>query len=488
MSYKWLVSHGVFVPSLVLRLISKYFRKWADYSQDIDLPIVIVFDEMQNIYQRLKDERLYRVCKHVLAEYMCNSNQANKNSQADRLLIIPAYAGTLTPNMVLFDPTDYDNHLLPLPPLVPLDVKNTIQALCHTKNINYEQLAHPWLWRYFLVLGSVPRHLNVAFDTTISRLKEYKIPICDKIVDDIIFATDDSIHAMIKKDDQETYTGSVEHDRELVDCVLSGRELNKEIPWVSRMIIAGKLYFSDSNVYLPHRYFLELLCEYMFDTLHLLNYIPNLQNQVDWEQFKIMDLTALALRINGMVTSQKVTFSVSDLFPGCVFNDSVQHPIVKLQKVTVEYLAENLLNDGSKKSFKTTNGNVTGKSRYMYVFKAEKGQEAADGVLFLRNADTNEKDVAVFIQYNCIPTTLATWYKNMEEVVGTKYKDCHCYYVYSCNYLAPKSTENPIARNGCENIVVLYIDKMAAETPNMRPLYSSLIVEQFMLKGDTVLA
>lgn len=338
-------------------------------------------------------------------------------------------------------------------------------------------------------MGSIPRHLHNAFDTTISRLKEYKTPICDGIVRDIIYATDANIHSMIKKDDNHTYTDSIEHDRELIDCVVSGRELNKEIPWVSSMIAAGKLYFSKSNVYLPHRYFLELLHENMFNTLYLWNYIPDLQNKADWEQFKTMDLTTLALRINGMVTSKKVTCNVLNLFPGCFFNDSVEHPTVQLQNVRVGFLAEDLLNENlsKKKSLKTINGNVTGTSRYMYVFKTEKGQEAADGVLFLQNAYNNRKDVAVFIQHNSTPTSIATWYKNMEEVIGTKCKDCHCYHVHLCHYLSPKSAENPV-QNGCENIAVMYIDNMAAEIPNMRPLYSSLIAEQFMLKGDTELA
>jgi hypothetical protein len=405
----------VFDPSLVIQAIGKKFKELLGVNQNTLLPLVLILDEVQSLYERICNWEDIATGIRTMVE---NQHQ---------VLVIPIVTGTLSRSHVTEIPR-CNNVFLPLSPLEPEHVANLLAAENLSHTLENHKLLH--FWNHMAV---VPRNLRDAITNAHRLLLKYPVSSV-KFADELIEKTTEAICCRYSYE-----RGSHRYTTNAVKLLLFAFSATKaptiDDKWFRTAINRGEIHITANNrLYLPYAIFDDLMEN--FSQYHSL--LPRYKTIVTNDNRILLDLMMLTMRVRCLVKYNKLA-SIEDLFPGVIGrNKAITFQVKRVLLVeSTELFATH--RGGELDVWKSNHviplsstvrhyvNQILPEERNKYLIKCKPGD--VDGLLYMTQVG-EINDSMLFIHHtNGDTETPLEWYERVKAAIVNEYPNTICYFI-----------------------------------------------------------
>jgi hypothetical protein len=266
---------NIFEPSLVIQAIGKKYKELLGVDQNTLLPLVLILDEIQSLYEDIGNWEDIATGIRTMVE---NQHQ---------VLVIPIVTGLLSTSQLTEIPR-CKNVFLPLPPLEPEHVANLLAAENLSHTLENHKLLHFWNQ-----MAVVPRNLRNAIDVAHELSPKYpasSVEFADKLIEN---STELICCMYVYQRRSHRYTTDA---RKLLLYAFSATKAPTiDDKWFRTAMNYGFIQITANNrLYLPYVIFEELI-EYYNNLYHSL--LPRYETIVTHDNRILLDLMMLTTRI-----------------------------------------------------------------------------------------------------------------------------------------------------------------------------------------------
>jgi hypothetical protein len=420
--YDWELSYdftstNIFEPSMVIQAIGKKYKELLGVDQNTLLPLVLILDEIQSLYEDIGNWEDIATGIRTMFE---NQHQ---------VLVIPIVTGTLSSSYVTETPR-CNNVFLPLPPLEPEHVAKLLAAENLSQCMENHKLLHFWN-----LMGVVPRNLEDAVKTAHDLLPKYpasSVEFADKLIEN---TTEIICSRYIYQRGSYRYTTNA--NKLLLYVFSATKAPTIDDKWFRSAVNRGEIHITANNrLYLPYVIFDYLMKRFaLFYSL-----IPGYDTPITHDKRILLDLMMLTMRIRCLVTYNDINLaSIEDLFPGVLGRNK-----------SITFEVERVLLMESTELFATARGDkldvwksnytiplsstlrryvdeIVPEERNKYLIKCKPGD--VDGLLHVTQVGESN-DAILFIHHMKGNTeTPLEWYARVKPVIVNEYPKNKCYFV-----------------------------------------------------------
>ncbi len=407
---------NIFDPSLVIQAIGKKYKELLGVDQNTLLPLVLILDEVQSLYEH--------TCNW---EDIATGIRTMVESQ-HQVLVIPIVTGTLSRSHVTEIPR-CKNVFLSLPPLEPEHVANLLAAENLSHTLENHKLLHFWNQ-----MAVVPRNLRNAIDIAHRLLLKYPASSVE-FANELIEKTTETICCRYSYE-----RGSHIYTTDTIKLLLYAFSATKaptiDDKWFRTAINRGEIHITANNrLYLPYVIFDDLMEN--FKLYHSL--LPRYETIVTHDDRILLDLMMLTTRIECHSKYNNKLASVEDLFPGVIGrNKAITFQVERVLLVeSTELFARNRGEelDGWKSNYIIplsstllhSVNKILPEERNKYLIKCKPGD--VDGLLHMKQVGESN-DAMLFIHHmNGDTETPLEWYERVKPVIVKEYPRNNCYFI-----------------------------------------------------------